>query len=77
MTRQTKNPMNSRCGLEDCDCGYVIDRLRDLLLEVWNSVPADYRGPDAARHTNALMRIVPTLEDITWPTPTPSSKHSE
>ena len=21
------NPMNSRCGLEDCDCGYVIEKL--------------------------------------------------
>lgn len=24
------NPMHSRCGLEDCDCGYVIDKLRDM-----------------------------------------------
>lgn len=21
------NPMHSRCGLEDCDCGYVIEKL--------------------------------------------------
>lgn len=25
--RSTANPMNSRCGLEDCDCGYVIEKL--------------------------------------------------
>ncbi len=23
----TTNPMNARCGLEDCDCGYTIEKL--------------------------------------------------
>lgn len=31
MTRQTKNPRNSRCGLENCDCGYVIEKLMKAL----------------------------------------------
>ena len=25
------NPMNSRCGLEGCDCGYAIDKLLEAL----------------------------------------------
>ena len=27
MTATHTNPMHSRCGLEDCDCGYVIEKL--------------------------------------------------
>ncbi len=27
------NPMHSRCGLEDCDCGYVIEVLQSTLKE--------------------------------------------
>ena len=30
----TSNPMHSRCGLEDCDCGYVIERLVMRLEEI-------------------------------------------
>ena len=31
MTKQHPNPMNSRCGLEDCDCGYVIEKLEEVV----------------------------------------------
>jgi hypothetical protein len=32
--------MNSRCGLEDCDCGYVIERMQEALNVVRGILPA-------------------------------------
>jgi histidine ammonia-lyase len=32
--------MNSRCGLEDCDCGYVIEKLMETLNVVRGILPA-------------------------------------
>jgi len=31
---KSTNPMNSRCGLEDCDCEYTIDKLQEGLRQV-------------------------------------------
>ena len=38
------NPMNARCGLEGCDCGYTIDLLLRALVVVrdaWDAELAD------------------------------------
>ncbi len=38
------NSMNSRCGLEDCDCGHTIDLLLRALVVVrdaWDAELAD------------------------------------
>ena len=48
------NPMNSRCGLADCDCGYMIEqldgalrRLQDRFNELWREQCANtVHGPD-------------------------------
>lgn len=38
------NPMHSRCGLEDCDCGYVIEKLVKALRLGLRSHPAHICG---------------------------------
>ncbi|KKL10452.1 hypothetical protein LCGC14_2555670 [marine sediment metagenome] len=46
------NPMNSRCGLEDCDCGYVIEKLLTALKRAL-STTQEIERVTGNRHFNA------------------------
>ncbi len=48
------NPMNSRCGLEDCDCGYVIEKLQVLLQECLATIRR--RNAAITRHDSTGLR---------------------
>ena len=55
------NPMNSRCGLEDCDCGYVIDsilskmhEIRDMIQE-FDEAECPDRHPDCPCYEQGLQ----------------------
>ena len=54
------NPMNSRCGLADCDCGYTIEKLLTALekLTAWvaRAEGCDVPWPAALREADTLAR---------------------
>ncbi len=39
------NPMNSRCGLEDCDCGHMIEKLVKALEKITERMGKYSRDP--------------------------------
>jgi len=43
------NPMNARCGLEDCDCGHTIEKLLKALEELMTSLSPNPHAMDLAK----------------------------
>ena len=50
--------MKARCGLEDCDCEYTIDKLVTALEEALNPLSYDGSIVEWKKHTSALITKV-------------------
>jgi len=59
------NPMNARCGLEDCDCGHTIEALRKalehatLFIEGVFPKPSHLLKQDLAYYRGAIKEAKP------------------
>ena len=50
--------MNARCGLEDCDCEYIIGGLLEVLekLSVWLIAPDMDAAPEMYAYAHAAIK---------------------
>ena len=52
------NPMNSRCGLEECDCEYTIGGLLRRLELIMENCTAGLHPSQAPRDKDAVFRMI-------------------